>query len=72
MSEFWEDIYKRLEKDKKNYKFIFYNQKKNELFLAKELYRLLPRKTLWLRGYDGKLWGTDKKFNDDFKYICKL
>ena len=57
MKTFYQRVMDSLEKDKENYRYIFYDLKKNRLYFVKSMFLLMPKKIKYLDYYDGKLFG---------------
>lgn len=71
-NKFMESVLKSLNADKNNYKYIIYDPKRNNIYFAKEQYTLVPQNTQWLRVYDGKLFGVDKRLQNHFELIGEM
>lgn len=58
---FMEKVIASLEKNKLNYKHIFYCHKKNQHYLVKGAFTLMPEEIDYVDCYDGKLFGIHIK-----------
>lgn len=57
MGNFAEEVFKRLKADEKNYKYVCFCPKKNQIFHLKSAYRCEGKR--YVTFYDGKIFGLD-------------
>lgn len=62
-SNFADKVYDRLKAEEIKYRYIFFDQKNNEIKLVRSSFKLMPECRMYFDYYDGKLFGNHKPFS---------